>query len=128
MMDQLPSVLLTINNYLHDMATVMLMASGVVMWYIVRRFENTGSPEARSLMFSLYDRLSKVVTVSLIWIAAGAVPRILTFSTFESANALAEGRLPGLIVTQIVAFLVVIGGACIWISLIRRVKEIKGRS
>jgi len=127
-MGPLPSMLLTINNYLHDIATAMLMASGVIMWVVIRRLENTGRPEVRSLMFSLYGSMSKFVTISLIWIAAGAVPRILTFSTFESSGAIAADRLPGLIARHVVAFAVLLGGAYLWISLIRRVKEIKGRS
>jgi hypothetical protein len=122
------SVLLMMNNYCHDIATAMLMASGVTMWVIIRRLENAANPEARSLMFSLYRSISKIVTFSLIWIAAGAVPRILTFSTFESAEAHAMNRLAGLMAKHIVALGMLLGGAYLWISLIRRVKEIRGRA
>jgi hypothetical protein len=127
-MGPLFSVLLMINNYCHDIATAMLMASGVTMWVIIRRLENTGSPEGLSLLFSLYGSISRIVTFSLIWIAAGAVPRILTFSTFEFANALAENHLPGLMTKHIFSFAMTLAGAYLWISLIKRIKEIKGRA
>src|SRR5512135_1039592 len=103
-MSQVLSVLLMTNNYFHDVATAMLMASSVTMWVILRQLGDAASPESRSFVISLYSAISKIVTFSLIWIAAGAVPRILTFSTFESAEALAKNRLPGLMATHILAF------------------------
>ncbi len=119
------SVPLMLNNYCHDVATAMLMASGVTMWAIMRRLKNTENPEVLSLLMSLYRSISKIVLFSLIWIAAGAVPRILTFSTFEFADALADKRLPYLMTRHIVSFLLTVGGAYLWISLIRKIKEIK---
>ena len=117
-----------INNYCHDVATAMLAASGVTMWVIVRRLENTESPEVLSLLFSLYRSISRIVTFSLIWIAAGAIPRILTFSTFEFGNALAVNRVPGLMAGHIFSFVMTMGGAYLWIFLIKKMKEIKGRA
>ncbi len=127
-MDPVFSALLIINNFCHDIATSMLMASGVAMWVIIRRFENAANPGGMSLLFSLYRSISKIVTFSLIWIAAGAIPRILTFSTFEFANAFANNRLPGLIARYAVSITMTIAGAFLWISLIKKVKEIKGRA
>ncbi len=121
-------MLLMINNYCHDIATAMLMASGITMWIIMRRLEDTGSPEGLSLLLSLYQRISKIVTFSLIWIAAGAVPRILTFSSFELNVAVTDNRLPGLMARHIVSFAMTLAGAYLWISLIKRVKEIRGRA
>lgn len=125
MMTPALSVPLMINNYFHDVATAMLMASGVTMWAIMRRLRNTGNPAVLSLLLSLYRSISKIVVFSLIWISAGAVPRILTFSTFEFADALADNRLPQLMTRHIVSFLMTLGGAYLWISLIRKIKEIK---
>ncbi len=119
------SVLLTINNYCHDVATAMLMASGITMWAIMRRLKNTDNAEVLSLLLSLYRSISRVVTFSLAWIAAGAVPRILTFSTFEFAHALADNRVPRLMTKHVVSFLMTVGGAFLWIFLIRKIKNIK---
>jgi hypothetical protein len=119
-------MLLQINNYCHDVATASLAASGVTMWVIMRQLENTGSPEVLSLLFSLYRSISKIVTVSLIWIAAGAIPRILTFSTFEFADALADNHLSGLMAGHIFSFAMTLAGAYLWISLIRKMKRIRG--
>ncbi len=125
-MDPFLAALLMLTNYCHDIVTAMLMSSGTVMWIILRRIGNDPSPEVRSFMFSLYAGISKIATFSLIWLAAGAVPRILTFSSFEFADALAKGRLPVLMAKHVSALAVVLGGACLWISLIRRIKRIKG--
>jgi len=127
-MDPVLAAVLVLNNYCHDIATAMLMASGIIMWVILRRLGNTASPEVRSFMFSLYAGISKIVTFSLIWLAAGAVPRILTFSTFEFADARAKDHLPGLMAKHLSAFAMILGGAYLWISLIRRIKEIRGRA
>lgn len=127
-MDPVLAALLTLNNYCHDIATATLMASGMVMWIVLRRLGNAASPEVRSFMFSLYAGMSKIVTFSLIWLAAGAVPRILTFSTFEYADALAKDHLTGLMVKHLSAFAMILGGAYLWISLIRKIKEIRDRA
>ncbi len=127
-MTPLFSVLLMINNYCHDVATAMLMASGVTMWAIIGRLKNAENPEVTSLLFSLYGSISKIVIFSLILIAACAVPRILTFSTFEFADALKDNRLPQLMTRHIVSLSMALGGSYLWTSLIRRVKEIKGRA
>ncbi len=127
-MDPVLAALLTLNNYCHDIATAMLMASGMVMWVILRRIGDTESPEVRTFTLSLYAGITKIVTFSLIWLAAGAVPRILTFSTFEYADAIAKDRLTGLMAKHLSAFALVLGGAYLWISLIRRVKEIRNRA
>ncbi len=126
-MDPVLAALLMLNNYCHDIATAMLMASGMIMWVMLRRLGNTESPEVRSFMFSLYAGISKIVTFSLIWLAAGAVPRILTFSRFEFAAARAEGHLPGLMAKHLSAFAMILGGAYLWISLIKRIKD-RGRA
>jgi len=125
-MNPVLAALLMLNNYCHDIATAMLMASGTVMWVILRKIGNNASPGVRSFMFSLYAGISKIVTFSLIWLAAGAVPRILTFSTFEFADALAKGHLNGLMAKHISSFAMVLGGAYLWISLIGRIKQISG--
>ncbi len=127
-MDPVLAALLTLNNYCHDIATAMLMASGMVMWVILRRIGDTESPEVRTFTLSLYAGITKIVTFSLIWLAAGAVPRILTFSTFEYADAIAKDHLTGLMAKHLSAFALVLGGAYLWISLIRRVKEIRDRA
>ncbi|MBI5640798.1 MAG: hypothetical protein HZA17_10255 [Nitrospirae bacterium] len=113
------------NNYFHDVATAMLMASGVTMWVILVRAEKAGSPDALDFMFRLYQGISKVVIGSLIWITVSAIPRILTFSSFEWANAFSRNHVPGLLAKHVVAFIILLCGMLLWIRLIKRIGRLK---
>ncbi len=116
---------ITINNYFHDTATVLLPASGIIMWTIVRHYMKSGGDTAAASVLSIHKRMRVVVTASIVWISAGAIPRILTFTEFELLNALEKNHLTGLIVKHAVVFTAIVFGAVLWIHLNRRIKAIK---
>jgi|SRR3990172_12868698 len=119
------AVFFLMNNYFHDVATAMLIASGVTMRVIIGHLGDSRNPEVLSFMLWLYSRISKIVVGSLIWITVSAIPRILTFTSFEWVNALNGRHVPGLFVKHVVAFLMIVAGIRIWLTLIRRVDIIK---
>jgi hypothetical protein len=115
---------ITINNYFHDFATTLLLASGLVMLAILRQYQKSGGDAAVGLVLDIHKRMRAVVTVSIVWISVSAIPRILTFTKYELFNAEEKKHMPELIVKHTLAFTFVVCGAVLWIYLNRRIKAV----
>jgi hypothetical protein len=120
------TTLIAINNFLHDLASGIPLASGIAMWVILNQYEKNRSDETEALMLRLYRWTSRIFIVSLVWLTVGAVPRILTFTRFESANALSRHDIDGLIAMHITIFAAVMSGMFLWIALTRKVRRFRG--
>jgi hypothetical protein len=121
------AVFILMNNYFHDVATAMLMASSITMWLILRK-HNNNSPDTISFLLRLYHSISKIVIISWIWIVAGGTLRIVTFMDFEWAHAVARNQEYGLIIKYIIAFSMMAGGTYLWLVLIGRIRKLKSIS
>ncbi len=114
------------NNYFHDVATALLLASGYVIWIIVRRYDDSSkTKETTEYFLKIYGNAVKLAKYSLIWIVLGGIPRTIFYAEFEWANAAGKGQIAALIVKHILVFTFVGLGAHIWIRVNRRVKEIR---
>ncbi len=119
-------VVIMMNNYFHDVATALLLASGYVTWVIVRRYDDSSkTKETTEYFLKIYGNAVKLAKYSLIWIVIGGIPRTIFYAEFEWANAAGKGQIEALIVKHILVFTFVGLGAHIWIRVNRRVKEIK---
>ncbi len=119
-------VVIMMNNYFHDVATALLLASGYVTWVIVRRYDDSSkTKETTEYFLKIYGNAVKLAKYSLIWIVLGGIPRTIFYAEFEWANAAGKGQITALIVKHILAFTFVGLGAHIWIRVNRRVKEIR---
>jgi len=117
-------VFIMMNNYFHDVATALLLASGVAMWVIVRRLEAHPAQEVVDYFLKVYRGVTGLAKFSLAWILIGGVPRTLAYKEFEWANAVGKSQVPALIIKHILAFLIVGTGAYLWIRLSRRIREL----
>ncbi len=125
-MSPLLGVLIMMNNYFHDVATALLMASGIVIWVIVRRYDSAiKTRETTEYFLRIYNSATKLVRFSLIWIIIGGVPRTIFYTEFEWANAAGKNQIPALLVKHVLAFAFVGIGAYIWLKINRRVNDIK---
>ncbi len=120
-------VFIMMNNYFHDVATALLFAGGVAMWIIASRLEDRPERPVARYFISLYEGMTRLVHVAIIWIILGGIPRTIFYTRFEWANAAGKGQVPALIVKHILMFLLVGLGAWLWIRLARRVKDIRSR-
>lgn len=118
-------VLVMINNYFHDVATALLLASGVAMWVIFKRFDHNTDKAVTEYFLSLYKSITGLAKFSLVWIIIGGIPRTIFYKEFEWANAAGKGQVPALIVKHILAIAFVGVGACIWIRIAKRIKKLK---
>lgn len=118
-------VVIMMNNYLHDVATALLLASSVAMWIMVRRLGSSAEPAVVTYFFDIYRGVTRLAKFSIAWILIGGIPRVLAYKEFEWANAAGKGQIPALIIKHILFFIVVGTGAYFWMKIGRRIKELK---
>ncbi|MFC1769637.1 hypothetical protein ACFLZI_01115 [Nitrospirota bacterium] len=123
-------IVIMMNNYFHDVATALLMSSGIVLWIMYRRYKQqiaeSGETEELTLFFlNMYEGMTNVAKFSLIWILVGGVPRTLFYRSFEWSNAVAHAQIPALIAKHVMVFTFVGTGVFLWHKFNTEVKQIK---
>jgi hypothetical protein len=124
-MSETAGVILMMNNYFHDVATALLLASGIAIWIIYKKFGDSDKPDVREYFLKLYGSMTFLVKFSLAWIILGGIPRTYFYTEFEWSHYAGRSQIPALIVKHILAFLFVAAGAYLWINIRKKVKEIK---
>ena len=102
-------LVIMMNNYFHDVATALLMASGIVLWIMYHRYKKhvttRGESEEMTVFFlNLYEGMTTLAKFSLIWILVGGIPRTLFYRSFEWSNAVAHAQIPALIAKHVMVF------------------------
>ena len=106
--------IITANNYMHDVATgVMLVCFGAV-WYVHRAYDPEGGPEARSLFLKLYDLVTLAAKISLAWILIGGVPRTIYYTRLEWVPAVGDTQVVAIAIKHVLAFSLVGTGIYTW--------------
>ncbi len=119
-------VALMMNNYLHDVATALLLASGVALWVMLRRYEQSGGgADAGRYFLAIHRSMTRLARFSLAWIVLGGIPRTIFYTRFEWANAAGHAQIPALLVKHVIAFSLVGAGVSLWLRLRRRVREVE---
>jgi len=113
-------IVIIINNYLHDVASAMLLASALVVWFAGRQVERGASPEA---FLAAYPLLKRIAWASLTWIVVGGIPRTIFFSRYEWDPASTAGIVPALLVKHVLMVSAVAAGAALWVRMARSVRE-----
>ncbi|MHB8846738.1 MAG: hypothetical protein ACYC7L_18565 [Nitrospirota bacterium] len=118
-------VVLMMNNYFHDVATALLLASGVALWIIMQRLGTTTDEAVLRYFLSLHQGMTRLAKVALIWIVLGGIPRTIFYTEFEWANAAGKGQIPALMVKHVLFFLFVGVGAHLWVKINRQARTIR---
>lgn len=124
-MSKTAGIMLMMNNYFHDVATALLLASGIAMWVIYKKFADTDKIEVRDYFLRLYDSITLLARFSLAWIILGGIPRTYFYKEFEWAQYAGKGQIPALIVKHVLAFIFVGSGAYVWLKIRSKVKDIR---
>ncbi len=114
------AIAIIINNYLHDVATAVLIASAALVWGLDRAVERDGA--GAGLLDAAYPRLVRVAWAALIWIVVGGVPRTIFFTRYEWDPAVVKGIVPALAVKHVLMVVAVVVGAVMWSRVARRVR------
>jgi hypothetical protein len=119
-------IALMMNNYFHDVATALLMASAFALWVMLRRYDaGPRGPDAARYFLELHRAMTRLARFSLAWIVVGGIPRTIWYGEFEWANAAGRGQVGALVVKHAFAFAFVAGGAVLWARLRRRVAAVR---
>ena len=113
------SIAIIINNYLHDVASAMLLASALVVWLAGRAVSGGADPSA---FLAAYPTLRRIAWASLAWIVVGGIPRTIFFAQYEWDPAVLKGIVPALIVKHVFMFTAVAIGSVVWVRSARRAR------
>lgn len=119
-------IFIMMNNYFHDVATGLLLTSGVGVYIVMKQYEGRGaSRETTEYFLRFFDGMTKLAKFSLWWILLGGIPRTIFFKSFEWANAVDHYQIPAIIVKHVLAFTFVGSGVHMWHKYGKRVREIR---
>jgi hypothetical protein len=112
-------VAIMMNNYFHDVATALLIASAFALHAIVRIQKSMETPEATVFFLKAYGLMVKLFRFALWWVILGGVPRTIFYTSFEWANAADKLQVPALMVKHVMIVTAVVWGIIAW----RRLKK-----
>lgn len=118
------NTLIMFNNFLHDFAAGLLLASAFIMYILVRHLGDHPPPELWWYFSKLYRVMNKLLIVSLVWIVLGGAVRTWAYQEFEWAPAVGRHQVTLLIFKHILFFTAVFGGAYWWYKLNQKVKRL----
>ncbi|GAB4279277.1 MAG: hypothetical protein Kow0056_12250 [Coriobacteriia bacterium] len=121
------AVAVIINNYLHDVATAVLLGTAVVMWALIKR-ARAGDPQDLATFRRALPTLSTFAKAAIAWIIIGGVPRLIFFSRFEWDPAATKGIVPALLVKHALMFAAVGFGAYMWSRAVRTLRDVGGET
>ena len=109
-------IVIIINNYLHDVATAVLLSSAVIFYVLARQAETGGDGERRAFARA-YGTLTKFAWGSLAWIIIGGIPRTIFFNQYEFIPASVKGIVLDLVIKHVLLVSGVIVGSVMWVRL-----------
>lgn len=119
-------VFIMMNNYFHDVATALLMASGFGVYVVMKRYEERPySKEATEYFLKVFEGMTRLAKFSLWWILLGGIPRTIFYKDFEWANSVEHAQVPALMVKHVMIFGFVGTGVGMWHKYGKRVRNIR---
>ena len=122
------AILVLLNNYVHDVATGLLLLSALWLGWSARDLGPAPSPETLDVFRKSYARCRRFVFGSVGVIVATVVVRTLTFMRFEWHPALGKGLVPILVLKHVLIISVLASGLYAWSNLRARLKTLPGWS
>jgi len=118
-------VAIMMNNYFHDVATALLIASAFALHTVVRIQKSMDTPEATLFFLKTYNLMVKLFRFALWWVILGGVPRTIFYTSFEWANAADKLQVPALIVKHVMIVAAVVWGIIAWKRLKMKVAKLR---
>jgi hypothetical protein len=118
-------ILIILNNYLHDVATAVLLSSAVILYVLGRQARSGGDGERRALARA-YGTLTRFAWGALAWIIIGGIPRTIFFERFEFIPANTNGIVLDLIIKHVLLVASVIAGSVMWLRIGKQARAYAG--
>jgi len=119
-------ILVVLNNYVHDVATGLLLISALWLGGSARDLGPSPSGEALAVFRRGYRRCVRSVWGSIVVIVATGVVRTAYFEDFEWIPALGRGLVPVLVLKHVLIFAMLAVGLWAWARLRRRLDALPG--
>jgi hypothetical protein len=115
------TIVIILNNYLHDVATAVLLSSAVILYVLDRQAKGGGEGERKALARA-YRTLTRFAWGALAWIIVGGIPRTIFFERFEFIPANTNGIVLDLIIKHVLLVSGVIAGGIMWVRIGKRMR------
>lgn len=123
---QAVGILLMLNNYIHDVATGLLLLSALWVGWSAKDLGDDPDPATVAVFKKSYRRCVRFVWGSLLVIVVTGVVRTIFFMRFEWIPALGRGLVPVLILKHVLIFTLLGVGIYAWVQLRRRLGTLPG--
>lgn len=110
----LAGAIISMNNYFHDVATGLVIASVLTAWFLMERAPENPSRQRAAFILDAYGVLGAIAKYSLCWVLLAGVPRTIYFKRLEWAAVAGELQVPAIIIKHIVVLAFVIAGIYYW--------------
>ena len=127
-MTQASAILVMLNNYVHDVATGLLLISALWLGWSANDLGEQPSAEMVAVFRRSYRRCLRFVVGSIAVIVATGVVRTLNFMRFEWLPAMGRGLVPVLVLKHVLIFSMLGVGGLAWLPLRRRLRSLEGRA
>jgi putative copper export protein len=117
-------IALMLNNYVHDVATGLLLISALWLGWSARDLGDSPSPELVSTFRRTYARCVRFVAVSIVVIVATGIVRTIFFMEFEWMPALGRGLVQVLVLKHVLIFAMLAAGIYAWLQIRKRVAQL----
>ena len=121
-------ILVVLNNYVHDVATALLLVSALWLGWSARDLGPSPSPETLAVFRRSYRRCVRFVLGAILVIVGTGVVRTVSFVDFEWMPALGRGLVPVLVLKHVLIFTLLGVGGWAWVRLRRRLRGLPGWS
>jgi hypothetical protein len=125
-MSQVTAILLMLNNYIHDVATGLLLISALWIGWSAKSMGGDPHPSVIDVFRKTYLRCLRFVWVSLALIVVTGTVRTVNFMSFEWFPALGKGLVPVLILKHVLIFAMLAAGIYAWVQLRKSLRELPG--
>lgn len=119
-------IALMLNNYVHDVATGLLLISALWLGWSARELGADPGAEVVGVFARTYRRCLRFVWGSIAVIVLSGAVRTVFFMEFEWTPALGRGLVPVLVLKHVLIFTMLGAGIYAWHGLRRRLRALPG--
>lgn len=118
------AILVVLSNYVHDVATGLLLLSALWLGWSARDLGDCPSAECVAVFRRSYRRCVRFVLGSVVVIVATGVVRTVFFMRLEWLPAMGRGLGPVLLLKHVLFFALLGAGILAWVQLRRRLARL----
>jgi len=97
-------IILTVNNYFHDVATGLLLVSGLTAWILIKSYPEPEDARSAQFLLRTYRSVAKTAKIAFFWIIIGGIPRTIFYKRLEWASAVGNTQIWAIAIKHVLVF------------------------